>query len=104
MPSLQLLTAAFGTSRHFATAQQFGRFWSEADISHSARGGPFPAFCRTLTRLGPLATGTVFRRRGSTPSLPDSGNAGGHRAAQLWNGGCNGGRTALRLPKHHRSC
>ena len=29
---LNLLTAGFGTSRHFAAAQQFGRIWSEADI------------------------------------------------------------------------
>jgi hypothetical protein len=29
---LRLLTAAYGTSRHFAATQQFGRFRSEADI------------------------------------------------------------------------
>jgi len=29
---LQLLTAAYGTSRHFSAPQQFGRFRSEADI------------------------------------------------------------------------
>jgi hypothetical protein len=28
---LHLLTAGYGTSRHFATAQQLGRFRSEAD-------------------------------------------------------------------------
>jgi hypothetical protein len=27
----------FGTSRHFAAAQQFGRFQSEADIEHPYR-------------------------------------------------------------------
>jgi len=32
--------AAFGTSRHFAAAQQFGRIWSEADINHSAEYMP----------------------------------------------------------------
>src|SRR3981189_668106 len=26
----------FGTSRHFAAAQQFDRIWSEADINHRA--------------------------------------------------------------------
>jgi hypothetical protein len=30
---LHLLTAACGTSRHFAAAQQFGRIWSKADIN-----------------------------------------------------------------------
>jgi hypothetical protein len=25
--------SAFGTSRHFAAAQQLGRFWSEADFN-----------------------------------------------------------------------
>jgi len=29
-------TTAYGTSRHFAAAQQFGRIWSEADINHRA--------------------------------------------------------------------
>jgi hypothetical protein len=29
---LHLLTAAFGTSRHFAATQHFSRFWSEAVI------------------------------------------------------------------------
>jgi hypothetical protein len=33
---LRLLTAGYGTSRHFAAAQQFGRIWSEADINHRA--------------------------------------------------------------------
>jgi hypothetical protein len=28
--------SASGTSRHFAAAQQFGRIWSEADITHRA--------------------------------------------------------------------
>jgi hypothetical protein len=26
----------YGTSRHFAAAQQFARIWSEADINHRA--------------------------------------------------------------------
>jgi hypothetical protein len=30
---LRLLTAAYGTSRHFTALQQFGRFQTEADIS-----------------------------------------------------------------------
>ena len=30
---LHLLMTGYGTSRHFATAQQFGRIWSEADIN-----------------------------------------------------------------------
>jgi len=33
---LRLLTAAFGTSRHFAAPQQFSRFRSEADIQRGA--------------------------------------------------------------------
>ena len=28
--------SGFGTSRHFAATQQFGRFWSEADIQRAA--------------------------------------------------------------------
>jgi hypothetical protein len=30
----------FGPSRHFAAAQQFSRFWSEADIQRAARTEP----------------------------------------------------------------
>jgi hypothetical protein len=30
-------TTAYGTSRHFAAAQQFGRIWSEADIKSQSR-------------------------------------------------------------------
>jgi hypothetical protein len=30
---LHLLTAAVGTSRHFAEGRKFGRFWIEADIA-----------------------------------------------------------------------
>ena len=33
---MRLPMAAFGTSRHFVAAQQFGRIWSEADINHRA--------------------------------------------------------------------
>ena len=34
---LRLLTAAFGTSRHFAAAQQFGRIWSESGHQSQSR-------------------------------------------------------------------
>jgi hypothetical protein len=30
-------TTAYGRSRHFAAAQQFGRIWSEADIKSQSR-------------------------------------------------------------------
>jgi hypothetical protein len=33
---MRAATSEFGTSRHFASAQQFGRIWSEADINHRA--------------------------------------------------------------------
>jgi hypothetical protein len=36
MQLLHLLTAGFGTSRHFAATQQFGHFPSEADIQRAA--------------------------------------------------------------------
>jgi hypothetical protein len=38
---MRAATSEFGTSRHFATAQQFGRIWSEADINHTD-GWPLP--------------------------------------------------------------
>jgi hypothetical protein len=31
--------SAFGPSRHFAAAQQLGRFWREADINWQGRAG-----------------------------------------------------------------
>jgi hypothetical protein len=31
-PNYHMVMSGFGTSRHFAAAQQFGRFRSEADI------------------------------------------------------------------------
>jgi hypothetical protein len=37
---LQLLTAGFGTLRHFAAMQQFSRFLSEADIQRAAIAEP----------------------------------------------------------------
>ena len=33
---MRAATSEFGTSRHFAAAQQFGRVWSEADFNHRA--------------------------------------------------------------------
>jgi hypothetical protein len=33
---LHLLSAGYGTSHPFAATQQFGRFWSEADIQQVA--------------------------------------------------------------------
>jgi hypothetical protein len=33
---LAVRSEAFGTSRHFAATQQFGRYWSEADIQRAA--------------------------------------------------------------------
>jgi hypothetical protein len=37
---LHLLTAGFGTSRHFVATQQFGRFRSKADIQRAALTEP----------------------------------------------------------------
>jgi hypothetical protein len=36
MPLLHRKWTGYGTSRHFAAAQQFARIWSEADINHRA--------------------------------------------------------------------
>jgi hypothetical protein len=46
--SIQRTLAAFGTSRHFAATQQFGRFWSEADIAAQLRVYEFAPCCRSI--------------------------------------------------------
>jgi hypothetical protein len=68
--------SACGTSRHFATAQQFGRIWSEADINLSTTGGHFRVVTDAYPAW-PACRRHCFRAGATDPQAPSADSAQG---------------------------